>query len=127
MASARSFALQDVASARSFAEWTWDTFLVAAEKCAKAGFPFGLPMGMTSDATFWVAALFSGFGVALVDAKGDCRLRAAVGIIRAQWMEILPNQRIIGGLGGQEHPPVPLCPHKKSPAMTGMGLRIQAA
>jgi ABC-type glycerol-3-phosphate transport system substrate-binding protein len=52
-------------------QWTWDTFLVAAEKCAKTGFPFGLPMGMTSDATCWVAALFRGFGAELVDAKGN--------------------------------------------------------
>ena len=52
-------------------QWTWDTFLVAAEKCAKAGFPFGLPMGKTSDSTFWVNALFRGFGAVLVDAKGN--------------------------------------------------------
>jgi hypothetical protein len=23
--------------------WTWDAFLVAAEKCAKAGYLFGMP------------------------------------------------------------------------------------
>ena len=26
-------------------KWTWDTFLVAAEKCFKAGFPFGIGVG----------------------------------------------------------------------------------
>src|SRR5262249_8261318 len=26
-------------------KWTWETFLAAAEKCFKAGYPFGLPLG----------------------------------------------------------------------------------
>ena len=29
--------------------WTWDAFLTAAEKCQKAGFAFGLPLGATTD------------------------------------------------------------------------------
>ena len=31
------------------ADWTWDDFLVAAEKCHKAGHAFGLPLGVTTD------------------------------------------------------------------------------
>ena len=31
--------------------WTWDSFLVAAEKCQKAGFGFGLPLGNTPTPT----------------------------------------------------------------------------
>ena len=27
------------------ASWTWDAFLGAAEKCQKAGYGFGLPLG----------------------------------------------------------------------------------
>ena len=51
--------------------WTWDTFLVAAEKCHKAGHSFGLPLGATTDSLDWVGALFSAYGAALVDAKGN--------------------------------------------------------
>ena len=51
-------------------KWTWDTFLVAAEKCFKAGYPFGLGLGQTSDSVDWVGALFAAYGAELVDAKG---------------------------------------------------------
>ena len=51
--------------------WTWDTFLAAAEKCHKAGVPFGLPLGQTSDAVDWVGALFQAYGAQLANAKGE--------------------------------------------------------
>ncbi|HTS52316.1 MAG TPA: hypothetical protein VMH26_03495, partial [Burkholderiales bacterium] len=51
--------------------WTWDTFLVAAEKCFKAGYPFGLGLGETTDSVDWVGALFAAYGAELVDAKGN--------------------------------------------------------
>ena len=50
--------------------WTWDSFLTAAEKCHKAGYPFGLPLGVTTDAVDWIGALFRAHGAELVDAKG---------------------------------------------------------
>ena len=52
-------------------QWTWDAFLTAAEKCHKAGCPFGLPLGQTSDAVDWVGTLFAAYGAELVDAKGN--------------------------------------------------------
>ena len=52
-------------------EWTWDNFLMAAEKCHKGGFPFGLPLGGTTDSADWIGALFRAFGAELVDAKGN--------------------------------------------------------
>jgi ABC-type glycerol-3-phosphate transport system substrate-binding protein len=51
--------------------WTWDAFLVAAEKCHKAGFAFGLPLGVTTDSVEWLGAFFRAFGADLVDAKGN--------------------------------------------------------
>ena len=30
-------------------KWTWDIFLAAAEKCRRRGYPFGMPIGVTSD------------------------------------------------------------------------------
>ena len=60
--------------------WTWDSFLVAAEKCHKAGVPFGLPLGATTDSVDWVGALFRAFGAELVDAKGTITVKSdAVG------------------------------------------------
>ena len=52
-------------------QWTWNTFLVAAEKCFKAGYPFGLGLGQTADSVDWVGALFASYGAELVDAKGN--------------------------------------------------------
>ena len=51
--------------------WTWDAFLTAAEKCFKAGYPFGLGLGETTDSVDWVGALFASYGAELVDAKGN--------------------------------------------------------
>jgi len=51
--------------------WTWDTFLAAAEKCNKAGYPFGLGLGQTTDSVDWAGALFASYGAELVDAKGN--------------------------------------------------------
>ncbi|MFO0295629.1 MAG: ABC transporter substrate-binding protein [Rhodospirillales bacterium] len=51
--------------------WTWDAFLVAAEKCAKAGVPFGLPVSQFGDSVDWVGALFQAYGAQLVNSKGD--------------------------------------------------------
>ncbi|MBV8751289.1 MAG: extracellular solute-binding protein [Hyphomicrobiales bacterium] len=56
--------------------WTWDTYLSSAEKLFKAGYPVGLPMGQTSDAVDWVAALFKSYGVVMVDEKSDIRINS---------------------------------------------------
>jgi ABC-type glycerol-3-phosphate transport system substrate-binding protein len=56
-------------------DWTWDNFLVAAEKCHKAGFAFGLPLGSTTDSIDWTGPLFRAFGAELVDAKGNITVR----------------------------------------------------
>ncbi len=57
------------------ASWTWDAFLAAAEKCQKAGYGFGLPLGLTTDSYLWVGALFLAFGAELMNAKGDITVR----------------------------------------------------
>ena len=51
--------------------WTWETFLAAAEKCHKAGFPFGIGLGQTTDSVDSMGALFGAYGAQLVDAKGN--------------------------------------------------------
>jgi ABC-type glycerol-3-phosphate transport system substrate-binding protein len=57
-------------------KWTYDAFLLAAEKCHKAGVPFGLPLGQTTDAVDWVGAMFAAFGSELVDRKGDVTVKS---------------------------------------------------
>ena len=52
-------------------DWTYDTFLKAAEACHKGGHPFGIGLGTTSDNVDTIGAIFHGFGGVLVDAKGE--------------------------------------------------------
>jgi ABC-type glycerol-3-phosphate transport system substrate-binding protein len=57
-------------------KWTWDFFLEAAQKSAKAGFPFGMPLGQTTDATDWVGAVFASYGADLVDKDGNVTVKS---------------------------------------------------
>lgn len=57
------------------ASWTWDAFLVAAEKCKKAGAGFGLPLGNTTDTNQWIGALFLAYGADLMDADGNVTVK----------------------------------------------------
>ena len=57
-------------------QWNWDVYLTTAEKLFKAGYPVGLPMGQTSDAVDWVAALFNAYGVVMVDDKDDIKINS---------------------------------------------------
>ena len=59
------------APSKAVEDWTWDNFLVAAERCHKAGYPFGLPLGVTTDSVDWLGALFRAFGAELVNEKGE--------------------------------------------------------
>jgi ABC-type glycerol-3-phosphate transport system substrate-binding protein len=55
--------------------WTFDTFLKAAEACQKGGFPFGIGLGQTSDSVDTAGAIFQSFGAELVNAKGDLTVK----------------------------------------------------
>ena len=56
-------------------QWTWETFLTAAQKCNAAGVPFALPAGSFSDATDWIGAMFRCYGAEMVNAKGEITIR----------------------------------------------------
>jgi ABC-type glycerol-3-phosphate transport system substrate-binding protein len=56
--------------------WTWDAFLTAAQKCHKAGVPFGIGLGQTPDSVDTMGALFSAYGAVLVDAKGNITVKS---------------------------------------------------
>src|ERR1700722_12322152 len=57
-------------------KWTWNEFLRAAEACHKAGFPFGMPLGTTTDAVDWVGAVFASHGAQLVDEEGKITVKS---------------------------------------------------
>src|SRR5260221_5382565 len=56
-------------------DWTFDTFLKAAEACHNGGHPFGIALGTTSDSVDTTGAIFHGFGAMLVDAKGTITVK----------------------------------------------------
>src|SRR3712207_7694352 len=56
--------------------WTMDTFLKAAEACHKAGVPFGIGLGQTTDSVDTAGAIFQAFGAELVDKDGKVTVRS---------------------------------------------------
>ena len=53
-----------------------DAYLKAAEACHKAGVPFGIGLGQTSDSVDTAGAFFQAFGAELVDAKGNIKVKS---------------------------------------------------
>jgi ABC-type glycerol-3-phosphate transport system substrate-binding protein len=68
-------ALYPAGSAPKAESWTVDAFMKAAEACQKAGFPFGIGLGQTSDSVDTAGAFFQSFGAELVNAKGDVTVK----------------------------------------------------
>src|SRR5215471_14663720 len=56
--------------------WTLDAMLKAAEACYKAGYPFGIGLGVTEDNVDTAGAIFQSFGANLVDAKGNVAVKS---------------------------------------------------
>ena len=107
--------------------WTWDAFLVAAEKCTKAGYPFGMPLSACSDAVNWVSAVFAGQGAQLVDAEGNITIKSdEMKAILGWFKKIVPslptsvfawdnasnNKWLISGQGPLIMAPIPRCRRK---------------
>jgi len=57
-------------------KWTWDFFLSAAEKFAKAGYPIGVGLGTTNDSVAWVDPVLRSHGAALVDKNGNITVKS---------------------------------------------------
>jgi ABC-type glycerol-3-phosphate transport system substrate-binding protein len=55
--------------------WTWETFLKAAEACNKNGHPFALGLSTCTDALNMAGAAFAAFGSYLVDEKGEVTVK----------------------------------------------------
>src|SRR5882672_7074601 len=56
--------------------WTWETFVTAAEKCAKGGQPFGLGLSTCTDAIHTAGVVFASYGAELVDAQGNITVKS---------------------------------------------------
>ncbi len=56
--------------------WTLEAFLKAAEACHRAGVPFGIGLGQTSDSVDTAGAIFQSFGAALVDQAGNVTVKS---------------------------------------------------
>lgn len=55
--------------------WTWDYFLAAAEKCSRAGYPFGVTMSTATDGVNTNDSVFRSYGARLVDVEGNVTVR----------------------------------------------------
>ena len=62
--------------ARRRRTWTLDAFLRAAEACHKAGHPFGIGIGTTSDTVDTMAHIFQSFGAVLVDKQAKITVKS---------------------------------------------------
>jgi ABC-type glycerol-3-phosphate transport system substrate-binding protein len=56
--------------------WTYETMLKAGGPCRKAGVPFGIGLGLTSDSTDTAGALFAAYGAELVDREGNMLVKS---------------------------------------------------
>jgi ABC-type glycerol-3-phosphate transport system substrate-binding protein len=85
----KMYSASGVADKELVDNWTWDFFLKAAEKCHKAGFPFGLPLSTYTDGTNMVGAMFASYGVQLVDAKGNITVKSDATRQALEWFQRL--------------------------------------
>jgi len=69
-------AMYPAGSAPKADAWNMDMFIKAAEACHKAGFPFGIGLGQTTDSVDTAGAIFQSFGATLIDAKGNVTVKS---------------------------------------------------
>ncbi len=84
-------AMYPAGSAPKADNWTLETFLKTAEACQKAGFPFGIGLGETTDSVDTAGAFLLAFGGQLIDASGKITVKSDP--VR-QWLEFY--KKLIG-------------------------------
>jgi ABC-type glycerol-3-phosphate transport system substrate-binding protein len=70
-------------------QWTWDYLLTAAEKCMKAGKPFGIGLSTCTDAINMAGSVFASFGADLVDAEGTITVKTDATRQVLEWFQKL--------------------------------------
>jgi len=78
--------------------WTWDAHLAAAQACQKAGMPFGIGLGQTSDSVDTAGVLFRAYGAELVDKDGNItvksdKVRTALAFAQ-KLVQVLPDDAV---------------------------------
>ena len=75
-------------------QWTWDYFLTAAEKFAKAGqgHLIGVGLGVTNDSVSWIDPVFRSHGAALVDQEGNITVKSDATRQVLEWFQKLVPQ-----------------------------------
>jgi ABC-type glycerol-3-phosphate transport system substrate-binding protein len=71
------------------AAWTWDNFIVAAERCAKGGHPFAIGLGPCSDAVDMTGAVFAAFGAHPLDKDGAVTVKSERTRQALEWFQKL--------------------------------------
>ena len=56
--------------------WTWETILTVAEKCAKGGHFFGLGLSTCTDSINVAGSVLAAYGAQMVDAKGNITVKS---------------------------------------------------
>jgi ABC-type glycerol-3-phosphate transport system substrate-binding protein len=78
--------------------WTWDAHYTAAEACAKAGMPFAIGLGQTTDSVDTAGALFRAYGAELVDKDGNVTVKSdkvrAVLAHAQKLVKVLPDDAV---------------------------------
>ena len=78
--------------------WTWDAHYKAAEACAKAGMPFAIGLGQTSDSVDFAGTLFHAHGAELVDKDGNITVKSdkvrAVLEYAQKLVKVLPDDAV---------------------------------
>ena len=57
-------------------KWTWENFLLAAEKCHTGGRAFGMPIGVTNDSVAWCYAVLRAHGAQMTDKDGKVTVKS---------------------------------------------------
>jgi ABC-type glycerol-3-phosphate transport system substrate-binding protein len=69
--------------------WTWETFLTAAEKCAKGGHPFGFGLSTCTDAINVAGSVMAAYGAYMVNEKGDITVKSDAMLQVLDWYKRL--------------------------------------
>lgn len=75
-----------------YASWNYDNFLDYATKLNKAGYPFGNPIGPTSDSQDWIGPLFLSFGSEMVNKDGEITVDSDATRMALEYMKKLTAQ-----------------------------------
>src|SRR6202140_5284837 len=68
-------------------KWTWDFFLQASEKLAKAAHPMGVGYGVTNDSVGWTDPVIRSMGAALVDKDGNITVKSDAMKQALEWFQ----------------------------------------